>query len=179
MKIIKIGRSSGNDIVVNDGKVSRMHCQIIEDENGNYLLIDSNSENGTFVNGTLRRSEVRLNQSDIVRIGNTTLPWQTYFGKSGSSSTPQKNDTQKSGNLGIASFVCGVSGIVLVSIMVGLIVWPFIYVIVGAGALAIVFGIMGWAPDRKNRGLAIAGFILGCFWAFVCLIWIIVVAAAL
>jgi len=175
MKIIKIGRSStGNDIVVNDGKVSRMHCQIIEDDSGNYLLIDSNSENGTYVNGTLRRSEVRLSQSDIVRIGNTTLPWQTYFG---ANKPPVLHKLQTSGGLGIASFVCGVVGIFSLLIAFGIIGWQFLYAIVGTSALAIVFGVMGWKPDRKYRGLAIAGFILGCVWALASLIWIIVVSA--
>lgn len=49
------------------------------DDNGNFRLIDTNSSNGTFINGTQRHGEVPLNKSDIVRIGNTTLPWQTYF----------------------------------------------------------------------------------------------------
>jgi len=80
MKIIKIGRSSSNDVVIsNDLKVSVTHCQIIKDDFGNYRLVDTNSTNGTFVNGVKRHGEVHLNQSDIVRIGNTTLPWQTYF----------------------------------------------------------------------------------------------------
>lgn len=79
MKIIKIGRSSSNDVNINDNLVSRVHCQIIQDDNGNFRLIDTGSKNGTFINGTMRHGEVRLNKSDIVRIGNTTLPWQTYF----------------------------------------------------------------------------------------------------
>lgn len=79
MKIIKIGRSSSNDVNIDDSLVSRAHCQIIQDDKGNFRLIDTNSKNGTFVNGTKRHGEVRLNTSDIVRIGNTTLPWQTYF----------------------------------------------------------------------------------------------------
>ena len=177
MKIIKIGRSSSNDIVVNDAKASRMHCQIIKDDSGNYQLIDTNSENGTFVNG-LRRSEVSLNQSDTVRVGNTTVTWQPYFGISAPPSTPQKSGAQKSGNLGVASFVCGVSGILFLTIVFEIIASPFIYAIVGASALAIVFGVMGWGLNRKNRGLAIAGFILGCVWALASLIWIIVVASS-
>ena len=84
MKIIKIGRSSSNDVNINDPLVSRVHCQIIQDDNGNFRLIDTNSSNGTFINGTQRHGEVRLNKSDIVRIGNTTLPWQTYFNNVGS-----------------------------------------------------------------------------------------------
>lgn len=83
MKIIKIGRSSSNDVNINDNLVSRVHCQIIQDDNGNFRLIDTNSKNGTFINGTMRHGEVRLNKSDIVRIGNTTLPWQTYFNNVG------------------------------------------------------------------------------------------------
>lgn len=79
MKIVKIGRSSTNDVNVDDPNVSRAHCQIIQDDYGNYTIIDTNSTNGTFVNGTKRHGEVKLNQNDIVRIGNTTLPWQTYF----------------------------------------------------------------------------------------------------
>ena len=80
MKIVKIGRSSTNDVNVDDPNVSRAHCQIIKDDYGNYTIIDTNSLNGTFVNGTKRHGEVKLNPNDIVRIGNTTLPWQTYFG---------------------------------------------------------------------------------------------------
>lgn len=83
MKIIKIGRSSNNDVNINDALVSRVHCQIIQDDNGNFRLIDAGSKNGTFVNGTKRHGEVRLSTSDIVRIGNTTLPWQTYFNNGG------------------------------------------------------------------------------------------------
>lgn len=82
MKIITIGRSSSNDVNINDPLVSRAHCQIIQDEYGNFRLIDTNSANGTFINGTKRHGEVRLNTSDIIRIGNTTLPWQTYFNNS-------------------------------------------------------------------------------------------------
>lgn len=79
MKIVTIGRSSSNDVNINDSLVSRSHCQIIQDDNGNFRLIDTNSKNGTFINGTKRHGEVWLNTSDIIRIGNTTLPWQTYF----------------------------------------------------------------------------------------------------
>lgn len=84
MKIITIGRSSNNDVNIDDPKVSRAHCQIIQDDNGRFRLIDTNSSNGTFVNGTQRHGEVLLNKTDIVRIGNTTLPWQTYFEPGGS-----------------------------------------------------------------------------------------------
>ena len=79
MRVVTIGRSSSNNIVIDDGQVSRSHCQIIQDNNGNFRLIDANSANGTYVNGVRRQGEVRLNQTDIIRIGNSTLPWQSYF----------------------------------------------------------------------------------------------------
>lgn len=80
MKEIKVGRSSSNDIVIsNDQYVSGTHCQFIKDDNGNYWLIDLNSSNGTFVNGIRRSGKTRLSSNDIVRIGNTTLPWLNYF----------------------------------------------------------------------------------------------------
>lgn len=88
MKIIKIGRSSSNDININDALVSRAHCQIIQDDNGNYRLIDVGSTNGTYVNGIKRHGEIQLNPSDIIRIGNSTLPWQSYFQSGGHTSNP-------------------------------------------------------------------------------------------
>ncbi|MBQ7360997.1 MAG: CD225/dispanin family protein [Bacteroidaceae bacterium] len=83
IKIITIGRSSSNDVNINDPFVSNSHCQIIQDDKGHFRLIDTNSKNGTFVNGAKRHGEVLLNKSDVVRIGNTTLPWQTYFNNVG------------------------------------------------------------------------------------------------
>lgn len=79
MKIIKIGRGSGNDVNIDDMHVSSSHCQIIMDDYGNFKLVDVNSTNGTYVNGVKRRGEVALNKTDIIRVGNTTLPWQNYF----------------------------------------------------------------------------------------------------
>lgn len=89
MNIVKIGRSSSNDVIIDDQLVSRAHCQIIQDDNGNFRLIDTNSKNGTYINGTKRHGEIRINISDIIRIGNTTLPWQSYF-----------NYNTNSGNIG-------------------------------------------------------------------------------
>lgn len=78
MKIITIGRGAANDIVINDPQASRAHCQIIYGE-GVYTIVDLNSTNGTYVNGVRRTGSTRLNPNDIVRIGNSTLPWMSYF----------------------------------------------------------------------------------------------------
>lgn len=82
MKVITIGRSDeNNDIVVNDDKVSRNHLQMVMDDQGNFSVLDLNSTNGTFVNGQRITGEVSLKGTDELRIGNTILPWQSYFVK--------------------------------------------------------------------------------------------------
>ena len=42
-------------------------------------MIDKGSANGTYVNGVKRHGQVKLNPNDIIRVGNSTLPWQSYF----------------------------------------------------------------------------------------------------
>jgi hypothetical protein len=79
MKVITIGRNANNDVVINDPLVSRHHLQIIRDDYGNFRLADFGSKNGTFVNGEKIKGEIRLNLTDVIRIGNTTLPWHGYF----------------------------------------------------------------------------------------------------
>ena len=79
MKVITIGRSSANDIIINDRQVSRHHCQIVQHDNGAYSLVDFGSTNGTYINGQRVSGQVTLNPNDTVRIGGTNLPWQSYF----------------------------------------------------------------------------------------------------
>lgn len=80
MKVLTIGRDKSNDIVLRDDPLaSRHHLQIIEHDDGHFTLNDFGSTNGTYVNGNRVRGEVTLNEMDIVRIGNTTIPWRDYF----------------------------------------------------------------------------------------------------
>ncbi|MDR0971965.1 MAG: FHA domain-containing protein [Bacteroidales bacterium] len=79
MKIITIGRSRENDVIIEDAKVSRNHVQLVQNDNNNYFIVDLGSSNGTFVNGQRISGEVRLMLDDIVQIGNTKLDWQSYF----------------------------------------------------------------------------------------------------
>lgn len=81
MKVITFGRNDNNDVIINDQFVGRNHCQIVED-NGKFLVVDLNSTNGTFVNGKRIAGQQLLSISDEVRIGQTTLNWQTYFRQS-------------------------------------------------------------------------------------------------
>lgn len=79
MKVITIGRLEDNDVVINDPYATRHHLQIIRHDDGHYSLVDFGSTNGTFINGQKIRGEVDLYENDVVRIGNTTIPWRLYF----------------------------------------------------------------------------------------------------
>lgn len=70
-KNINIGRSPSNEIVLNEAKVSRQHAQV-QISSDQYVLIDLNSSNGTFVEGK-KISEHILNANDEIRIGKATL----------------------------------------------------------------------------------------------------------
>jgi len=94
MKLVKIGRSDENDIVLkNDLNISRNHCEIFQDDEGNIFLTDLESANGCFVNGKKVNGSLLLNTNDIVKLGTTVLPWKDYIEK--------KNDKMKVDNLKI------------------------------------------------------------------------------
>ena len=94
MKVITIGRSKdNNNIVIEDSKVSRSHLQIINDDNGDYYVIDLDSTNGTYVNGNRITGKVQLHKDDTIVIGYTTLSWETYFGSDDSDEDGKKPGT--------------------------------------------------------------------------------------
>lgn len=65
---IRLGRNRDNDIVVRDPFISKRHFQIVKDEN-KYFLEDLNSANGTTLNGDKVLDIVKLENGDIIRIG--------------------------------------------------------------------------------------------------------------
>ena len=79
MKLVKIGRSDENDIVLkNDLNISRNHCEIFQDDEGNIFLTDLESANGCFVNGKKVNGSIMIKTNDIVKLGTTVLPWKDY-----------------------------------------------------------------------------------------------------
>ena len=96
MKIITVGREIGNDIVISDDSfVGRHHLQLIKDEAGVFFVRDLNSTNGTFVNGQRIKGESKIEETDIIRIGNTTLPWISYFVESGETEVEEEAPKKK------------------------------------------------------------------------------------
>lgn len=81
-KRVTIGRTPDNDIVLDNRGVSRCHAQI-EFGEGQAVLIDNESLNGTFLNSR-RISEEVLKDNDAIVIGKYTLYFHEVPEKSGS-----------------------------------------------------------------------------------------------
>lgn len=160
MQIIRIGKDPHNDIVINDSYVSKFHCQIMADGAGHYSIADTGSTNGTFVNNMRIYGETPLRPTDVVRVGNSTLPWQSYIGggrissenwnpggmtNSGGGYVPSTN----SGGIamGITALSCGVVGLFFATLILGII--------------ATIFGAISIHRKERLKGLGIAGLVLG------------------
>ena len=87
MQTLSIGRDASNNVVLNDNMVSRHHAQLIIMDNGQVMIKDLGSSNGTFVNGK-KIAETYLNAGDVVKCGGTFVNWAQYAG--GIPSWPQE-----------------------------------------------------------------------------------------
>jgi Nif-specific regulatory protein len=66
-----IGRDLGNTVSIADASVSRRHC-VVRSENGDWMVRDLDSLNGTFVNGVPVK-ERRLAHGDQIQVGTSLL----------------------------------------------------------------------------------------------------------
>jgi hypothetical protein len=62
-----IGRQSGNNVVLQSVRVSKRHCVLVA-SNGELLVKDQGSSNGTFINGVLAK-ERKLKSGDRISVG--------------------------------------------------------------------------------------------------------------
>lgn len=62
-----MGRSSDNEVVLDDGAVSSRHCAVVRDGQ-KYSLRDLGSTNGTRLNGEVAH-ELRIKPKDIIQVG--------------------------------------------------------------------------------------------------------------
>lgn len=69
--LITIGRMLDNDLVLEDPRVSRHHAQL-RAVNGHFVLYDTNSTGGIFVNGS-RISETILYPNDSISLAGVTF----------------------------------------------------------------------------------------------------------
>jgi hypothetical protein len=71
-----IGRSEENDVVIQDGCVSRRHCAILVHVSSGCELHDTASKNGTFLNGVRLARPTRLQLGDEIRMCDQLLLFQ-------------------------------------------------------------------------------------------------------
>lgn len=168
IKVITIGRSNeGNDVIIDDPWVSRHHFQIVQDDDGSFRLADFGSTNGTYINGQRVSGEVELDENDIVRVGNTIIPWKQYFYSSFGGfpeteqpfSAPPQTPVQQPNDIKPDSYL----GLAIVAALFNLIF----------GIVAIIYAVRVnklWEKGDKERaekasesakGCSIAGLILG------------------
>lgn len=80
-----IGRQEGNQVVLDNGQVSRQHALVqwqmggLErgSSSGGYLLIDLGSSNGTYVNGLRLSRPVLLADGDVIEIGGNSMTFRS------------------------------------------------------------------------------------------------------
>jgi hypothetical protein len=173
MKTLTIGRDSSNHVVINDSFISRQHAQLIIFDNGQVLLKDLGSANGTFVNGN-RIQECYLQPRDIVKFAGTFFDWQKFISApvSQQPNSPIINQVnnpvdesgiiqnEKTGRgLGVAALVLGILGLILAFVpCINVLAFP-------CTILAIIFGAVGLNKATKTnspKGMALTGLILGC-----------------
>lgn len=71
---VSFGRAESNTVVLRDTKISRQHAEI-QKQGGEYVIVDLNSSNGTFVNGQ-RIEEYVLSNGDEIQMGDFVLQFQ-------------------------------------------------------------------------------------------------------
>jgi len=71
--IISIGRSDDNDVVLNHSSISRRHATIEKKSQEEFIILDQNSTNGTYINGKRLNGSQRISKNDIIIIGRFQL----------------------------------------------------------------------------------------------------------
>lgn len=201
MKELTIGRSSDNDIQFpQDPSVSRKHAVLMLGSNG-FSIQDLQSSNGTFVNGNRIHGVTQIKEHDIVKVGNSLVPWMEYANlnpqemrtqvrpsntnyvedKNVSASTHHDNVSKINLPNASGALVCGILGVILsfwgIIGVFGLIL-SIIAVALGGGAVSKY----KLDPNKYNRssfGTANAGMILGIIGLSLFILMLIIVLIAL
>jgi pSer/pThr/pTyr-binding forkhead associated (FHA) protein len=90
---VTIGRTAGNDVLLEDERVSRLHCRLVAVDGG-ALVMDEGSSNGTWLNGEPLTHPTFITFHDELVIGPYVLRVQSLVGRctSGSPSLPHAGE---------------------------------------------------------------------------------------
>ena len=77
MRLLKIGRDAGCDIVLHSDKVSSLHAEITLMNSGDIMLEDKGSRNGTYImNQQIKPGKpVNIRRGDAIRFADVELQW--------------------------------------------------------------------------------------------------------
>ena len=78
MKLIVIGSGSGAHLKLNSQFVSGYHAELLLLDNGEILLTDKGSKNGTYLNDQRLQpnKDIPIKRGDVVRFADQTLDWR-------------------------------------------------------------------------------------------------------
>jgi pSer/pThr/pTyr-binding forkhead associated (FHA) protein len=95
---MKIGRTDDNDVVLDHRSLSRTHCKLVREDNGEWRVIDLQSANGLMVNGE-PYAQVTLRYGDVVELGHVKLQ---FIGPGEAVAAPPSTSsiTQETGTIG-------------------------------------------------------------------------------
>ena len=69
---LKIGRFDDNDIALDHRSLSRTHCKVVREDNGDWKVIDMQSANGLMVNGE-PYATTNLRSGDVIELGHLKM----------------------------------------------------------------------------------------------------------
>ena len=64
---ITVGRTEDNDLALPDGNVSQRHAKV-SFRDGKFIVVDTNSTNGTYVNGRIAKTPIVVNGPNSIHI---------------------------------------------------------------------------------------------------------------
>ena len=71
-----IGRATSNDVMIDDGRVSRRHALIHRQDDANFFVVDLGSGNGTYLDGRRVATSTRLLDGNTLTIGPLVLTFR-------------------------------------------------------------------------------------------------------
>jgi hypothetical protein len=192
MPRLVIGRSATSDIIINDPSVSKVHAELFIE--GNTVSVrDLGSTNGTFVNGNRIGNIHSLGQFDILKVGNSLVPWRNYINSntpypsatiinpSPSSSMPHYAGPPQPIPNGTTTLVLGICSIVFSCVLIGLIL-GIIAISIGSKGKKLYklnpSGYTGYGALNAGYICGIIGTILGGIYILYYIIWTIILGAA-
>jgi FHA domain-containing protein len=85
---VTVGRRGEHDVLLADDEVSRLHA-VLEHVGGDWVLVDQNSRNGSYINGS------RVNTRQVLHDGDRMCFGRTYVGYRDPSTEPASKTTAR------------------------------------------------------------------------------------